>query len=60
MAHYVTPFLVLNLGSEMVFVIAQRLHAQNIPQDKSDLGTQRFIFGVRTTLTPPYVVPSLM
>ncbi|XP_044758883.1 protein OSCP1 [Coccinella septempunctata] len=34
MSHYVTPFLVLNLGSEMVYVVAQRLQAQNVSSDK--------------------------
>ncbi|KAK9883106.1 hypothetical protein WA026_001305 [Henosepilachna vigintioctopunctata] len=37
MSHYVTPFLVLNLGSEMVYVVAQRLQAQNISVDKTNL-----------------------
>ncbi|KAL3272496.1 hypothetical protein HHI36_013973 [Cryptolaemus montrouzieri] len=37
MSHYVTPFLVLNLGSEMVYVVAQRLQAQNIPREKTEL-----------------------
>lgn len=40
MSQFVTPFLVLNLGSEMVFVVAQRLQAQNIPPDKSATGKQ--------------------
>ncbi|XP_017770456.1 PREDICTED: protein OSCP1 [Nicrophorus vespilloides] len=35
MSRYVTPFLVVNLGAEMVFVVAQRLQAQNIPHDRS-------------------------
>lgn len=39
MSAYVTPFLVLNLGSEMVFVIAHRLEAQNIPRERATLGT---------------------
>ena len=38
MSHYVTPFVVLNLGSEMVFVVAQRLQAQNVPLDRTNLG----------------------
>ncbi|KAJ8948425.1 hypothetical protein NQ318_007948 [Aromia moschata] len=38
MSHYVTPFLVLNLGSEMIFVVAQRLQAQNIPHERATLG----------------------
>ncbi|VEN36586.1 unnamed protein product [Callosobruchus maculatus] len=43
MSHYVTPFLVLNLGSEMVFVIAQRLDAQNIPQERATLVLEEII-----------------
>lgn len=39
MSQYVTPFLVLNLGSEMVFVVAQRLQAQNIPAERAAFGT---------------------
>lgn len=39
MSNYVSPFLVLNLGSEMIFVIAQRLQAQEIQRDRSSLGT---------------------
>lgn len=38
MSQYVTPMLVLNLGSEMIFVIAQRLQAQNIPHERATLG----------------------
>lgn len=30
------PFLVTNLGGEMVFILEQRLHAQNIPKEKSN------------------------
>jgi len=29
------PFVILNLGSEMVFILDQRLRAQSIPKDKS-------------------------
>lgn len=38
MSRYVTPFLVFNLGAEMVFVVAQRLGAQNVPHEKSTVG----------------------
>lgn len=38
MSTYSTPFLVLNLGSEMIFVIAQRLQAQNIAEERAILG----------------------
>lgn len=34
----VNIFLVLNLGSEMLYVIDQRLRAQSIPLDKSARG----------------------
>ncbi|KAF5296485.1 hypothetical protein FQR65_LT01474 [Abscondita terminalis] len=37
MSNYVSPFLVLNLGSEMIFVIAQRLQAQGVEHDRSSL-----------------------
>jgi len=30
------PFLVTNLGGEMIFILEQRLHAQNIPKEKSN------------------------
>lgn len=51
MSLYSTPFLVLNLGSEMIFVIAQRLQAQNISEERSTLGdifisSARFEWGI--------------
>lgn len=39
---YVTPFLVLNLGAEMVFVIAQRLEAQNVAPERAGVGTASY------------------
>lgn len=30
------PFLIINFGGEMIYVLEQRLHAQNIPKDKSN------------------------
>lgn len=39
MSNYVTPFLVLNVGAEMVFVVAQRLQAQSVAAEKADLGS---------------------
>ncbi|XP_068618046.1 protein OSCP1 [Battus philenor] len=36
MSHFATPFIVLNLGCEMIYVIDQRLKSQNIPEDKSE------------------------
>lgn len=41
MSNYVTPFLVLNVGAEMVFVVAQRLQAQSVPAEKANLGSLR-------------------
>lgn len=38
MSRYVTPFLVINLGAEMVFVVAQRLQAQGVDHERSALG----------------------
>ncbi|CAH0564154.1 unnamed protein product [Brassicogethes aeneus] len=43
MSRYVTPFLVLNLGSEMIFVVAQRLQAQNITQERAALVLEEII-----------------
>lgn len=38
MSHFATSFIAINLGCEMVFVIDQRLRAQNISMDKSERG----------------------
>jgi hypothetical protein len=35
MALRVMPFVIINLGGEMVYILEQRLRAQNIPPDKS-------------------------
>ena len=35
------PFLVTNLGGEMIFILEQRLHAQNIPKEKSNKGVRK-------------------
>ena len=32
------PFLVYNLGVEMVYILCSRLKAQSIPDDKADKG----------------------
>jgi hypothetical protein len=32
------PMLVINMGAEMIYVLDQRLRAQNIPRDKSSKG----------------------
>lgn len=39
MSNYVTPFLVLNVGTEMVFVVAQRLQAQSVATERANLGS---------------------
>lgn len=38
MSHFSTPFIVINLGCEMIYVIEQRLKMQNISMDKSEKG----------------------
>lgn len=39
MSQYLNIFLVLNLGVEMIYVVAQRLNAQDVPLDRSAFGT---------------------
>ncbi|XP_066153297.1 protein OSCP1 isoform X1 [Euwallacea fornicatus] len=46
MSLYSTPFLVINLGSEMIFVIAQRLQAQNIAEERAILVLEDLIAGL--------------
>ncbi|XP_026495783.2 protein OSCP1 [Vanessa tameamea] len=36
MSHFATPFIVINLGCEMIYVIDQRLKTQKVPLDKSE------------------------
>ena len=36
------PFVVLNLGAEMMFIVYQRLKAQQIPEDRSCRGYHFF------------------
>lgn len=38
MAQYTLPLLFLNLGGEMLYVLDQRLRAQNVPLDKARKG----------------------
>jgi len=33
------PFLILNLGGEMIYILEQRLKAQNIKEEKSRKGS---------------------
>lgn len=39
MAQYAMPLVMINMGGEMVYILAQRLTAQNVPLDKSKRGT---------------------
>ena len=41
MSQYAMPMLMINMGGEMVYILAQRLQAQNIPADKSTRGERR-------------------
>ena len=34
MSLYAMPLIVLNMGAEMLYILEQRLHAQNIAADK--------------------------
>ena len=47
MAHYSLPFLFINLGGEMVYILDQRLRAQNIAIDKSQKGNLVIILGIK-------------
>jgi hypothetical protein len=40
MSLFAMPFLVFNLGGEMIYILEQRLQAQNISQEKSRKGNQ--------------------
>ncbi|KAL0821634.1 hypothetical protein ABMA28_005075 [Loxostege sticticalis] len=55
MSHFATPFIVVNLGCEMVYVIDQRLRAQNITPDKSE----RVLTDVVTVLLHPKLLDEL-
>ncbi|KAH1016408.1 protein OSCP1 isoform X1 [Dendroctonus ponderosae] len=46
MSLYSTPFVVLNLGSEMIFVVARRLQAQNISEERAVLVLEDLIAGL--------------
>lgn len=56
MSAYARPFLVLNIGSEMIFVIAHRLEAQKIPQERATLGTSPHTFIKQITQLPNALV----
>ena len=53
MSDYCMPILIINMGGEMVYILEQRLHAQNVPVDKSKRGRRRPIPGsaMRARLT---------
>ncbi|XP_075980474.1 organic solute carrier partner 1 [Anticarsia gemmatalis] len=55
MSHFATPFIVVNLGCEMIFVIEQRLKAQSISVDKSE----RVLTDVVTVLLHPKLLEEL-
>ena len=38
MSSYCMPMVIINMGGEMVYILEQRLHAQNVPLDKSKRG----------------------
>lgn len=38
------PILILNLGGEMMYILDQRLHAQNVLKDKTSKGDERNFF----------------
>ena len=37
------PMIIINMGGEMVYILAQRLQAQSVPIDKSKRGEQAFL-----------------
>jgi hypothetical protein len=40
-AQHAFPILYLNLGGELMYIIEQRLQAQNIPEEKTVRGKQK-------------------
>jgi len=40
--------LYLNLVSEMIYVVAERLKTQNVPIDKSKLGTYSLVYNYKS------------
>ncbi|XP_049876224.1 protein OSCP1 [Pectinophora gossypiella] len=55
MSHFATPFIVVNLGCEMIYVVDQRLKAQNITLDKSE----RVLTDIVTVLLHPKLLDEL-
>ncbi|GBG87328.1 hypothetical protein CBR_g45387 [Chara braunii] len=52
----VMPFLILNLGGEMMYILDQRLRAQAIPPDKS----RRVIHDIAQTIFDPEFIAELL
>lgn len=52
MAAFAMPMLIINMGGEMVYILAQRLQAQNVPLDKSKRVLQDVI---RTMYNPMFI-----
>lgn len=50
------PFLVMNLGAEMIFILEQRLQAQNVTKEKST----RVMQDVLTAMFAPHFLDELM
>ncbi|XP_028041156.1 protein OSCP1 [Bombyx mandarina] len=55
MSHFATPFIVVNLGCEMIFVIDQRLKAQNIAMEKCE----KVLTDIVTVLLHPKLLDEL-
>ncbi len=43
------PLLFINLGGEMLYILDQRLRAQNIPADKAKKGNSASLAAIRIT-----------
>lgn len=52
MSAFAMPMLIVNMGGEMVYILAQRLQAQNVPLDKSKRVLQDVI---RTMYNPMFI-----
>lgn len=56
MSHHGMPFLIINYGSEMIFILEQRLHAQNVSVEKS----HKVLQDVAKSMFAPQLVQELM
>ena len=52
MSAFCMPMLIINMGGEMVYILEQRLHAQNVPMDKSKRGAHYHTHYLNSTPTP--------